>query len=101
MGAARQVTGTLWLAVGMHTGWNFFLGTVFGFPVSGIVERSVFLTESDGPALLTGGDFGPEGGLLAAVVLLLGTAALYLPACRLRLRPTPSPSTEEESEEPT
>lgn len=82
VGVARLVTGSLWLPIGLHTGWNFFLGSVFGFPVSGIHERSLFVTETGGPAIITGGTFGPEGGLLATAVLLLGTGALYLPALR-------------------
>ncbi len=82
LGVARLVTGSLWLAIGLHTGWNFFLGPVFGFPVSGIHERSLFITETGGPAIITGGSFGPEGGLLATVILLAGTAALFLPALR-------------------
>lgn len=85
LGSARLVTGSLWLAIGLHTGWNFFLGSVFGFPVSGIHERSLFVTETGGPAIVTGGSFGPEGGLLATAVLLIGTGVLYLPALRGRL----------------
>ncbi|MBN1448603.1 MAG: CPBP family intramembrane metalloprotease [Bacteroidetes bacterium] len=82
LGTARVVTGSLWMAIGLHTGWNFSLGTLFGFPVSGIHERSLFITETSGPAILTGGTFGPEGGLLATLVLLIGTGTLFLPAVR-------------------
>ena len=90
LGVARLVTGSLWLPISLHTGWNFFLGSVFGFPVSGIHERSLFVTETGGPAIITGGTFGPEGGLLATAVLLLGTGALYLPALRRWLADPPA-----------
>ncbi len=82
LGAARVTSGSLWLSVGMHIGWNFFLGPVFGFPVSGIVERSVFVTRPAGADWITGGAFGPEGGVLATIVLLAATAALYSPRLR-------------------
>jgi membrane protease YdiL (CAAX protease family) len=100
LGTARLVTGTLWLAIGMHTGWNFFLGTVFGFPVSGIHERSLLITETTGPEILSGGNFGPEGGLLATVVLALGTVALLLPSVRRSLGEVP-PSHSQETNEDT
>ncbi len=100
LGTARLVTGTLWLAIGMHTGWNFFLGTVFGFPVSGIHERSLLITETTGPEILSGGNFGPEGGLLATAVLPLGTGALLLPSVRRSLGAVP-PSHSQETNEDT
>jgi membrane protease YdiL (CAAX protease family) len=79
LGVARMVSGSLWLPIGLHIGWNFFLGSVFGFPVSGIVDESLFITEVFGSELLSGGAFGPEGGLLATIVLIISTAALYFP----------------------
>ncbi|MBR9976028.1 MAG: CPBP family intramembrane metalloprotease [Bacteroidetes bacterium] len=79
LGIARIVSGSLWLPIGLHIGWNFYLGPVFGFPVSGIIERSLFVTRPEGPAWISGGIFGPEGGVLATLVLIAGTALLYLP----------------------
>lgn len=99
LGAARLVTGTLWLAIGMHTSWNFFLGTVFGFPVSGIHERSLLITEATGPDVLSGGSFGPEGGLLATVVLIAGTGALFLPAVHRFLAAESAPQIPETNED--
>jgi membrane protease YdiL (CAAX protease family) len=83
LGAARVTSGSLWLPVGMHIGWNFFLGPVFGFPVSGIIERSVLITRPAGADWITGGAFGPEGGVLATIVLLAGAAALFHPGLRV------------------
>ena len=87
LGVARIVSGSLWLPIGMHIGWNFYLGPVFGFPVSGIVERSVLVTRSAAPDWIGGGSFGPEGGALATLVLAAGTAILFLPRLRALLGP--------------
>jgi len=52
---------------------------VFGFPVSGLtVAGTVLATEQSGPTVLTGGDFGPEGGLIALLAVVLGTTLLWL-----------------------
>src|SRR3989337_826088 len=62
---ARVRSGQLWLAMGLHTGWNFFEGTVFGFSVSGLENLSPLIVQSvAGPELFTGGAFGPEAGLV-------------------------------------
>ncbi|MBL0177308.1 MAG: CPBP family intramembrane metalloprotease [Ignavibacteria bacterium] len=86
LGRARLVTGQLWLPIGLHTGWNFTQGTVLGYPVSGMVEGGVFRTDAIGAEWYTGGYFGPEGGALATVVLVLGTLALWHPRVIARLR---------------
>lgn len=91
LGVARIVTGSLWLSVGMHIGWNFFLGPVFGFPVSGIIERSMFVTTPGDVEWISGGAFGPEGGILVTLLLIAATAALYHP----RFRSMAPPATEE------
>ncbi|MFA6233234.1 MAG: type II CAAX endopeptidase family protein [Bacteroidota bacterium] len=93
LGVARVVTGSLWLSVGMHIGWNYFLGPVFGFPVSGIIERSLFITKPAGADWISGGVFGPEGGILVTLLLIAATAALYHPL----LRRLAAPDREEET----
>ncbi len=81
-GAAYLAGRSLALPVGMHFAWNFVQATVCGYPVSGLPGRSVLVAVDHGPALITGGPFGPEGGLLATVVLLGGTALLFAPRVR-------------------
>lgn len=77
-------TGQLWLSIGLHLGWNFFEGVVFGFPVSGLdIYRLVRITV-EGPVLWTGGAFGPEAGLVVLPGILLGAALVYLYSRYLR-----------------
>lgn len=71
-------TGQLWLPIGIHIGWNFFEGPVFGFPVSGIQTERLLQTTHVGPELFTGGAFGPEAGLLGLVAVLLGIVLVHL-----------------------
>jgi len=70
-------TGQLWLSMGLHLGWNFFEGVVFGFPVSGLDIYRLLRIQVHGPELWTGGAFGPEAGLIVVPGLLLGTALIY------------------------
>lgn len=66
-------TRQLWLPLGLHTGWNFFEGTVLGFPVSGLTGMPGIIQQTvDGPVRITGGLFGPEAGLVLLPALLLG-----------------------------
>lgn len=71
-------TRTLWLAIGLHIGWNFFENTVFGFAVSGINFPGWLQHDITGPELWTGGSFGPEAGLVLLPALLLGTGLVWL-----------------------
>jgi uncharacterized protein len=71
-------TGELWLSVGLHIGWNFFQGTIFGFGVSGLQGFHLIEQSVDGPVLITGGAFGPEAGLISWAAMLLGTALIWL-----------------------
>lgn len=71
-------TRSLWLSIGLHIGWNFFEGTVFGFPVSGLAGFHLILQRADGPPLLTGGAFGPEAGVVLLPGLILGAILIRL-----------------------
>lgn len=65
-------TRRLWLPIGLHIGWNFFEGNVFGFQVSGLDTFRLLLHTPSGPEYITGGTFGPEAGLIALPAMLLG-----------------------------
>jgi membrane protease YdiL (CAAX protease family) len=72
-------TRALWLPFGIHFGWNFTLGVMFGLPVSGIEDFSVLVKgHAFGPVWLTGGPYGIEGSALATVVVLLGALPVLL-----------------------
>lgn len=71
-------TRQLWLSIGLHIGWNFFEGNVFGFPVSGTDTFRLIESEIGGPELITGGEFGPEAGFILVPALLFGTYLIYL-----------------------
>ena len=70
-------TRQLWLPIGLHIGWNFFEGVVFGFPVSGRDIYALTRIEVTGPEIWTGGAFGPEAGLIVLPSLLLGAGLIY------------------------
>ncbi|NVB38874.1 CPBP family intramembrane metalloprotease [Pseudenhygromyxa sp. WMMC2535] len=83
------LTGELGFAVGLHASWNFCQGNVFGFPVSGTDPGPrVLALRQAGDPLLTGGDFGPEAGLLgvAAMILGAGLSVLWVRLSRGELR---------------
>lgn len=66
-------TRALWVSWGLHFGWNFALAVIFGLPMSGL-ERfsSLVQTHARGPVWLTGGGYGPEASVTAAIVLFGG-----------------------------
>ena len=75
--ASYLLTERIAVAIGLHVTWNFSIASVFGFPVSGFTTPvTVVAVEQSGPALVTGGSFGPEGGLVALLALVVGVGAL-------------------------
>lgn len=71
-------TRQLWLPIGLHIGWNFSEGVIFGFPVSGWKGFRITNNTFNGPLLWTGGPFGPEAGLIVIPSLILGTILIFL-----------------------
>ena len=70
------LTNLIWLSFGMHAGWNFFQGVIFGFNASGNETASILEVKSMGPTWLSGGDFGPEGSVLMVPILIFGALAM-------------------------
>jgi membrane protease YdiL (CAAX protease family) len=69
-------TRSLWFPLGVHWAWNWALGALFGLPVSGINDLAphpLFRGTDLGPAWLTGGSYGIEGGLACTITLVVST----------------------------
>ena len=70
-------TRALWLAWGLHFAWNAAMGPLFGLPLSGYTGFAngfspVVQSLPRGPDFLTGADYGPEGSVVAVLVLCFG-----------------------------
>jgi membrane protease YdiL (CAAX protease family) len=73
-------TRSMWLPLGLHWAWNWTMGSLLGLPVSGITSltSAPLLRATDaGPAWLTGGTYGLEGGLACTAALILATIFLW------------------------
>jgi len=68
-------TRSLWLPCGLHFGWNFTQTSIYGFPTSGaaFADKTIVRLTQSGPEWITGGAFGPEGGVLATLALIFCT----------------------------
>ncbi len=72
-------THGLWLPWGLHFAWNASMGVLFGLPVSVITRfSSVVETRAIGPIWVMGGSYGPEGGLVSAMAILVGIVFVVL-----------------------
>ncbi len=72
---AYYKTGALWFPIGFHAAWNFFLGSVFSLPVSGLQFFKLLDVRVVASRWLSGGPFGIEGSLLLTV---LAATMIYL-----------------------
>ena len=73
-------TRSLWLPLGLHWSWNWVQASLLGLPVSGIqrITPAPLLQATDlGPAWLTGGAYGIEGGAACTVALIISTIIIW------------------------
>ncbi|HEY1889269.1 MAG TPA: CPBP family intramembrane glutamic endopeptidase [Steroidobacteraceae bacterium] len=83
LGAAYALTRNLWFPIGLHLGWNFTEGGIFGVSVSGgPAVKGIFWVSLTGRTLLTGGKFGPEASVVAIAVCLSAAVVLLVLTAR-------------------
>jgi membrane protease YdiL (CAAX protease family) len=71
-------SGRVWSAWGLHFAWNFFQGSILGFPVSGMTEGGSIIQQiAVGPEIITGGAYGPEAGLVGMASRFVVIGLLY------------------------
>jgi membrane protease YdiL (CAAX protease family) len=79
LGLVYLKSGSLWLAAGLHFGWNFAQGPLFGLGVSGLSGYPTLLKGCPaGYWLWSGGDFGLEGSLVATVLVTVAIILLIV-----------------------
>lgn len=70
---------SLYAAWMTHLAWNWVMAVPFHALVSGIrFEAPGYRSLAVGPAWLSGGEWGPEGGVIAAIGMSLGLGYFYL-----------------------
>ncbi len=78
LGLAYLRTRSLALPIGIHLGWNWTLGSLLGFDVSGFEQAGWFHPLLlDQPEWVSGGRFGPEASIFAVVVDVLVIVLLW------------------------
>ncbi|GKX31429.1 hypothetical protein SH1V18_39090 [Vallitalea longa] len=72
-------TKNILMATGFHITWNFFQGGLFGFNVSGTTMwDSIYPVRIINNNILTGGDFGLEGGILTTLLAFIIILVVYI-----------------------
>lgn len=71
-------TGSLWFASAVHLGWNWATAAALDLPVSGldVFDAPLYDGAPVGPEWITGGVFGPEGGLVGSLAVVTGVALI-------------------------
>ena len=77
-GTGYVLTGELALPIGLHFGWDFVQGFVFGVVAYGKQYGSVLvLTDDSSATLWTGRPYGAEGGLMGTAAFIVGFLATF------------------------
>ena len=83
LGAAYTASRRLWLPIGLHLGWNFAESGLFGATDSGSsFHGGLVRGVAHGPAVLSGGGFGPEASIFAVLIGAIASAVLLRRAAR-------------------
>jgi membrane protease YdiL (CAAX protease family) len=76
LGLGALLTRSLWLPIALHGSWNFAQGPLFGLAISGHPSNGLLQLDLTGADWVTGGSFGPEGGLVGLLAVALCGAVL-------------------------
>ena len=81
------IRDSIYISAAAHSVWNFLQANFFGINVSGIItsKNTIFLSESVGNKLISGGGFGIEGSLVVTIVEILALYLLYRKARKASL----------------
>ena len=83
LGLAYLLTRNIWLPIGLHAGWNFAEGYLFGLLNSGMRDpNTYFVSEISGPGFITGGSFGPEGSVILLLICLTISLIFFINVIR-------------------
>ena len=77
LGIAYLRSHDLWLPIGIHFGWNAVL-PLFGTNLSGLtIDVTGYVYRWDLSPIWSGGAYGPEGGLLTTIFVILVGVVLF------------------------
>ena len=87
LGAAYALTGRLWMAIGLHTMWDFANDGIFGIGVAGQTGESIqglLQASLSGPKIFTGGELGVEASVVSLLIVLTAGVIMLQRAYRQR-----------------
>ena len=80
-------TGDIWMTSAMHTAWNLTQGNIYGLQVSGNEAHAALIHTSysgNANSIITGGAFGPEGGLAVTAITAVCMVIVIILLARFR-----------------
>jgi hypothetical protein len=87
LGAAYALTRRLWMAIGLHTMWDFTNDGIFGVGVAGQSGESIkglLQASLSGPKIFTGGELGVEASVVSLLIVLTAAVIMLQRAYRKR-----------------
>ena len=73
------VEGGLWGICAWHAVWNWAMGDLLGFALDGRPHPGLLVSiRATGPVVISGGDFGLEGGLACTAIFLIAIGIIAM-----------------------
>lgn len=89
-----RYSNSIWGVMGWHVGWNWFGGTAFDVPITGLetgLPALVVKLVPVGPAWLNGAGEGPEGSVITVALLIVASPCMLLVTRQRERRGSDSP----------